>query len=127
MSRLPLTSIDSEHTIMHSTQIGEASKVVMHDKYTVSYSADLYCAMTLNTLLCIVLTQIGEVSKVTACDKYTISYSTVKKSKPPSAFCELARSVFTACSPRTVNVHVQATPPKCHPLEDCVHAACAGK
>ena len=54
----------------------------------------------------------GEASKVATHDKYTISYTTVKESQLPSAFCKVARGIFTTCSPHTVNVHIPATPPK---------------
>ena len=36
-----------------------------------------------------------------------------KESQLPSAFCKVARGVFTTCSPRMVNVNVPATPPNC--------------
>ena len=36
-----------------------------------------------------------------------------KEPQPPSAFCKVARGVFTTCSSRTVNVNIPATPPNC--------------
>ena len=56
-------------------------------------------------------------------DKYTVSYSTIKES---SAFVSSQVCLFTTSSPRTVNIHIQATPPKClsSPII-CIDNSCA--
>ena len=59
-----------------------------------------------------------------------MNYSTVKESQPPSAFCKVARSIFTTSSPHTVNLHAPATPPKSLSSSSlptgklCTHCSC---
>ena len=45
-------------------------------------------------------------------DKYIVSYSKLskKESQLPPVFYKVARDIFTTSSPRTVSIHVPATP-----------------
>ena len=109
----------------------KSSKIVVHENLDPQkFSAIRYIQCCFKDSLCIlvVLCCIGYAGEFAIYYyKYTVSYSTVKRISAAICVLQVARFVFTTCSPLTANFHTPATPPKplslhpLRPLKNCAH------